>query len=167
MRHIILEGPDNSGKSTLAKFLSQELNLPVVHSGGPSMSPGEIEQRAKKYLELTTPVIFDRHPCVSQNIYVLALRKLAMPAPHSDLVSYETRMAFYNSSAVLIYCQSRGTMEGHVLSEHATEDYAKQVDKHYTDLCRLYDDWGLAQAHLLYRIGDGYETISGFLRGLI
>lgn len=167
MRHIVLEGPDNAGKSTLAKVISEELKLPILHSGGPSKYPGEVEERAKRYLQLDSPVIFDRHPCVSQNIYVVALKRLALPPPHSDMVRASIRSQFYMQHPIIVYCRSIGNMDGHVVSEHTTNDYAKLVEEHYDVLLRKYDNWGLCRAHMLYRIGDPVDSVIKLLRGAL
>jgi len=71
---IILEGPDNAGKSTLAKKLSADLGIDVVHPGGPPKNIIEViarceEQSAVFSLSTEVDVIFDRVTCISDLIY--------------------------------------------------------------------------------------------------
>lgn len=151
---IILEGPDNSGKSTLAAYLGNYLNLPVIHSGGPSKYPGEVNERTVKFNMDRQTQIYDRHPAISQNIYQKALQL------HGELV-HETHVdAFYTLRPLIIYCQNTRGTEGHNLSEHSSPDYFDQVAAHFQDLQRLYDQWALVHANVIYRIGDDMEALA-------
>ena len=62
--NIILEGPDSTGKSTLARIIAQHVPLSIQPGAGPPQSPEEIIARGKWYLTLDNK-IFDRHPCRS------------------------------------------------------------------------------------------------------
>lgn len=66
---LILEGLDATGKSYLAKKLSDHTGWPVHPSEGPEKYPGEAIIRMKLYLALPYKTIFDRHPIISQSIY--------------------------------------------------------------------------------------------------
>lgn len=71
---VILEGADNSGKSTLAKRLSKDLGIDAVHPGGPPKNIIEViarceEQSAVFGLSTEVDVIFDRVTCISDLIY--------------------------------------------------------------------------------------------------
>lgn len=150
---IILEGPDNAGKSTLAKYLSEKLNIAIQHSGGPSKFPGEVNTRAFEFNQRRSQLIYDRHPCVSQNIYVEALGN------GGELVTKDHIDEFYADKPLIIYCRNvRGT-EGHELSEHSSGEYFQQVERNMARLCELYDQWALGHATLVYRIGDNMDDI--------
>lgn len=59
MRHVIIEGLDKTGKSTLAKFLSEKTGLPIKKFRNPSPT----EDPAVEYIEFITmssPHIIDR-----------------------------------------------------------------------------------------------------------
>lgn len=151
---IVLEGPDNAGKSTLAAFLSERLGLPIQHSGGPSKYPGEVNERAQRFNADTSDLIYDRHPCVSQNIYQAALKT------GGELVIEEHLDAFYKLEPFIIYCRNERGVEGHQMSEHSSEEYFRQVERNMDDLCLEYDAWGLDHANLIYRIGDNMEDVA-------
>lgn len=159
--HIVLEGPDNAGKSTLATKLSERLNLTIQHSGGPSKYKGEVNERADSYNADTDPKIFDRHPCVSQNIYVCAL------GTGGELVTAERVKEFYDNKPLIIYCRNNGSLDGHQQSEHSSEEYFNKVEKNYEALCELYDHWGVRHAHMIYRIGDDVNQLVKAIKGAI
>lgn len=159
--NIVLEGPDNAGKSTLAKKLHEELGLLIRHSGGPSKFPGEVNERAKQFIADPNFYIYDRHPCISQNLYVAALKTAG------ELVKPETIANFYLSKPLIIYCRNNGTLDGHEQSEHSSEEYFKQVEQNFLDLCEMYDSWGLVNAHMIYRIGDDVETLIKRIKGAL
>lgn len=155
---IILEGPDNSGKTTLAKHLGETLGIPVKHSGGPSKFPGEVNSRTQAFNEANSWGIFDRHPAISQNMYVEALSQL-QGEKKGELVRPEHVEAFYNLKPLIIYCRNVRGIEGHDLSEHSSADYFDKVTRAMPILCKLYDQWALERAHILYRIGDNMTDV--------
>lgn len=156
MRQIVLEGPDNSGKSTLASHLSDKLGLRVQHSGGPEKYPGEINVRTIKYLDLTETVIFDRHPCISHNIYTL----------FKDRSFVDNRLTdeFYRRPNLLVSCISQG-FETHKIKLGETEDHAEMLNRHHRDIWERYRVWSERHAHVMYRVGDGYETVLKLIKG--
>lgn len=158
--NIVLEGPDNAGKTTLANHLKDALKINIRHSGGPSKHPGEVNERAINFINDDKEYIYDRHPCISQNIYVAALGNTG------EKVLQKTIDLFYESKPFIIYCRSKGTLEGHEQSEHSSEEYFKQVEENYRQLCHLYDHWGLLHANLLYRIGDDIDLVIDVIRGI-
>jgi len=67
---IVVEGVDNSGKSTLIKALQVVFpERPVQGSEGPPKYKGEMDERVARYIMQPANTIYDRHPCVSQPIY--------------------------------------------------------------------------------------------------
>jgi len=156
--NIVLEGPDASGKSTLAKHIAEQLLLPIVHSGGPEKFPGEVLERTKKRLGITGPMLHDRHPAVSQNIHLTALRLPGTYIPEGMLAQ------FYASKPLIIYCRNPGTLEGHQMSEHASTEYHRRVERYFPDLCRMYDEWALRHASFTYRIGDDMNSVVRMVR---
>src|ERR1700759_2893092 len=65
---IIIEGHDNSGKSTLAQKLASYIGLRIQESEGPPKSAEEINARVDGY-ELLRDTLFVRHPVISNSIY--------------------------------------------------------------------------------------------------
>ena len=159
--NIVLEGPDNSGKSTLAKYISEQLLIPIVHSGGPEKFPGEVIERTKKRLAISSPMIHDRHPVISQNIHLTALRLQGTYIPDNFIGE------FYASRPMIIYCRNAGSLDGHQMSEYASTDYHRRVERYFPDLCRMYDDWALRHANVTYRIGDDMSSVVRMVRAFM
>lgn len=163
MRHVVLEGPDNGGKSTLAQYLSPRLQLPIQHSGGPEQYPGEINTRVRKYLDYKQAHIFDRHPCISQEIY------RTIRNTNNGEVDVGLIKEFYATQPLLIYCRPLLTELGdnHIPKHNAydTEQHLREIKDHYSRLVVMYDAWALEKAHVIYRIGVDYKNIAGFIRG--
>lgn len=153
MINIVLEGPDASGKSTLAAYLANHLQRTIIPSEGPEKHPGEINERVRRY-QIHKGVIFDRHPCVSQPIYGL----LAENTP----IDQELLDEFYSSSPILIYC-SGGSFDKHEATEHDTADHLKAVEENYDRLARLYESWAVKHASYNYILGEPYRDVQSFL----
>jgi hypothetical protein len=82
VRHVIVEGPDGSGKDNLIRELEAHLGLPVhprfvQSTGGP---PPDLDRLTE--IDLQTPAfsdghhtwIYNRHPVISEPIYGTAIR---------------------------------------------------------------------------------------------
>lgn len=158
---IVIEGPDNAGKSTLADYLSQRLNIPIRHSGGPSKYPGEIYRRIDQFHYDDNLYICDRHPCISQNIYLESLRL------DGEVVDDGRIDRFYETKPLIIYCRNvNATMEGHRSSEHGAGEgrtsttYERIVESCIDRLCHTYDRWAMRHANIYYRIGDDMDRIA-------
>lgn len=155
---VVVEGPDNSGKSTLVKHLASKLGVHYVPGEGPAKSGKEINARVERYHQMDG-VIFDRHPCVSQAIY----NKFRDSSPSVD---FDLTIEFYRKDPLIIYCRGREDLNGHQVKEHDLRKdetglpHIDLVRLHHRDICNSYDGWALGHAHLLYRIGDGYERIT-------
>src|ERR1043166_7927791 len=66
---IVIEGMDNSGKSTLARVIADHMGLAIQESEGPPRSADEINERVDRYSSMRDTHLFVRHPCVSNPIY--------------------------------------------------------------------------------------------------
>lgn len=109
---IIITGMDNSGKTTLAKWLGEKLNFPVVHSAGPGLSRGEkqkwtLEQIAHDNV-ISSSIIYDRFMPLEEMVYGPILRG------HSDFEFQDHYMdLLYNTGTLIIYARpSRETILG-------------------------------------------------------
>ena len=143
--NFIVEGADNSGKTTLIKYLAATTGLTYVPGEGPPKSEEEINERVAKYLQMDY-VIFDRHPCVSNSIYD-GYREEKMPV-RPELIN-----AFYATNPIFIYCVSDGDLSTHEIKDHDTEDHQKLVNRHALAIAGDYSAWAFEHANWLYRKG--------------
>lgn len=153
---IVIEGPDNAGKSTLARYISQRILWPIIYSEGPGKSEQEINDRVRRY-SLFDNVIFDRHPSISQTLYNRF--RTGGPAIYAENI-----LQFYESDPLFIFCQGRD-LSTHQIKEHDTPDHLELVEKNHGDLCRLYDEWAVNHAHIWYRVGNSMERIANMVKG--
>ena len=151
MTMIVVEGMDNSGKSTLGEKLADYIGRIVQESEGPPLSDEEINQRVDRYEQRKDEVIFVRHPVVSNSIY-------GKFRPEGDPITPGRQMLFYDDKPILIYCDAgeRG-YEGHELKPHDTERHQKLLSEKQADLLREYRLWAAQHAHFIYRIGDDVD----------
>ena len=137
---FIIEGPDNSGKSTLGAKLSKELGLPLVHSIKPNPAWSELEALEQSIMQLLPMrIIRDRTYAISEMVYGPVCRgKSALAELHPQAI---TNLCHYNH--LIIYCRppngvildnkGREQMEG-VLENH--EELVKRYDKLISEIER-------------------------------
>lgn len=152
---IIIEGIDNTGKSTIAQRLSSRLSLPVQGSEGPPRYPGELIERLTRYATFRD-CIFDRHPVVSQPIY-RTLRHLGEDA----IVPLSFVDQLYEKKPFFIYCDppaGRG-LSGHLVKQRDSSVHLAAIAENYADLLSAYRGWAMQYATWWYRIGDDVDHL--------
>lgn len=149
---IVIEGMDNSGKSTLAVEMADFMELIVQESEGPPKSNREINARVDRY-EKMEGRLFVRHPVISNSIYG-KFRKEGNP------ITPGRTMIFYEAKPILIYCDAgdRG-YEGHELKSHDTERHRDLLANNQQALLQEYRLWASQHAHFVYRIGDDMDRL--------
>ncbi len=149
---IIIEGMDNSGKSTLAEAMAEYMELIVQESEGPPKNAKEINDRVDRY-EGMDDRLFVRHPVISNSIYGQVRKE-------GDPITPGRRILFYEAKHILIYCDAgdRG-LEAHVQKAHDTKKHIADVTKNYSKLLELYRLWAAQHAHFIYRIGDDMDQL--------
>jgi len=139
---IILEGADNSGKSTLAKRLSEVTGLPVVHPGGPPANIAEavvrcMEQDQLFNLSTELDFIFDRVTCISDRIY------RGKPEYHNIFSLYQ-RAISRAKNVLVVYCNpSEGRLrnfDDHVMQAHEDEAVVKHAKDNIDRIIAEYSD---------------------------
>lgn len=158
MRTIIVEGMDNSGKSTLGAHLAQTFGMNVQESEGPPKYPGEMHDRISRYGQMDQTV-FVRHPIISQDIYARHIRGEDPGLSHVQVSRvYEHIRA---GRTLVIYCDagSRG-LEGHVEKAHDKPEHLEAIRLNYLRGLEAYRLWAAQHAHLIYRIGDNMDDVA-------
>ena len=152
--HIILEGMDASGKSTLAKHLSEALGYSVQSSEGPEKEAGEIITRILRYDRLMEKgwIIFDRHPAFSHPIYSQGSKWMTRipPAIINDLLT---------RPILIVYCRPMTEgFDNHVENEAGEDpEHLKKVSSNYTKWLADYDEWAVRHAHMIYNCGQQFD----------
>lgn len=149
---IVIEGMDNSGKSTLAIKMGEYMDLIVQESEGPPKNDKEINKRVDNYEKLEGR-LFVRHPVVSNAIY-------GQFRPEGNPITPGRTMLFYEARPCLIYCDAGDrAFEGHVLKDHDTEAHQKLLLTKQQELLKEYRLWAAQHAHFVYRIGDDMDQL--------
>jgi predicted HAD superfamily Cof-like phosphohydrolase len=159
---ICIEGPDASGKSTLAQYLARALALPVQSSEGPPQYPGEMTRRLQRYADtLPNDIIFDRHPCVSDLIYASAFGR---PPGVSPIDVAE----FYGRNPIFIYCVPvEGRCDPHIAKTHDTIEHLANLKINHDKVIQGYFAWAQRHASFIYRIGDRMDKILHYLTDFV
>lgn len=159
---IIIEGPDNSGKSTLATYLGYELNIEVYHGGGPPASEEQLLQRINFCLDNHDKYIFDRIPLISEPVYSILRPQGNMLANHEDLYYH-----FRKLKPIIIYCRPQTGLllnwEKHNVKAYDSKDHVEKVIEKAEQLVNRYDEVMNSEflpSHLTYNYEeDGYDKI--------
>lgn len=137
---LIVEGPDNSGKSTLIDRLKKRFpNVTVTHSGGPPQSDAEIRQRMNDliYTHQGTASILDRIPCISEAVYGPILRG-------QDFFKGSPALGRLIQARVpIIYCRPPNSvlcnLETHNVREGEKPEHVAKVVRHHASIIAEYD----------------------------
>lgn len=169
MTHIVVEGIDNSGKSTLIDFLILKSNFPCQRGEGPPRSGEDMNDRIAKYAmtHQGRTFIYDRHPVVSQPIYSKISDKVQAVAPHLN-------DEFYASKPIIIYCDplDRGLGQHKPRTgagnEHIdTPEFLAGLKAKYDIMLGEYRLWAARHADLVYRIGDSEEELWNAIQSIL
>ncbi|TXH19129.1 MAG: hypothetical protein E6R03_01065 [Hyphomicrobiaceae bacterium] len=146
---IIIEGPDNSGKSTLAKKLSDLLRLPLYVGKGPVKSPLDFYARWMEFVSQEDGV-YDRHFCISELIYQQFFDRGGKM--HDDALV----QSFYRDhNPIIIYARPlNASLDGHTATSPAdTPEYLAALSHQHSHICAAYDLWAATCSPILYTIG--------------
>lgn len=155
---IVCEGPDNSGKSTLAARIAHRFGFTVYESEGPPTETETIDDRIRRYMHRdaasVVPCVYARHPVVSQPIYA------SIKGNRGDAVDAALREQFYNSEPLLIYCDplERG-LSDHKIKPHDSEEFIADLTNKHIAVRDAYRTWASVHAKIVWRIGDDEEQL--------
>lgn len=142
---IVLEGPDNAGKSTLASMLAKDLGIEVVHPGGPPANIADAlvrcgEQAMLFQLGESVSFIYDRVTCISDQIY----RGTRTYNVAFGLFQQDLKSEIENGNAILVYCRPPNYVvkdfSGHVTKAHETEEVVEHAKRNIDRIVFEYDE---------------------------
>jgi hypothetical protein len=136
---IILEGPDNSGKSTLAKLFKMR-GFAVVHPGGAPSSPQQEEDMMLAQANnAALQIVHDRVTCISNPIYNL-YRGDSKPDMRYGYWLSET---LAKPGCVLVYCrppiENMLNFATHEAKAHDSAEHLKMIESNAINLIKSYD----------------------------
>lgn len=112
LRHVIVEGPDGSGKTSLIEKLRQNIPHLTHHLKASTSQGGPIPDLAQwtvtdvQTMASQAPSIYDRHPLISEPIYGSLLRtEQDSKFFNADWISLNLQRASQNS--LLLLCMPR------------------------------------------------------------
>jgi hypothetical protein len=155
--NIVVEGPDNSGKSTLVAALNDRIGFPVIAGKGPC-TPNTWGHRFHEF-DGEKCVIFDRHACVSEPIYSLICRDVQVPR--------ELTRRFYATKSIFVYCRNVRGLEGHIVNHKDTPEHLELLKFRHRLICNSYDAWAAEHAHIIYRIGDDKDRVAAMIEAAL
>lgn len=159
---IIIEGCDNSGKSTLAKQLSERLGITVHHSGGPPKDDNEIRSRhdfVVSSLAIRTKIIFDRVPCISDQVYGPIIRGYS-PLDEDDMAELNDHLDF-----PILYCRAPTKILMEVVNDHETHgfdtvEHLLGVEQNALRIIQRYDEMVSMLPHITYDYTGSGSTVT-------
>ena len=126
---IILEGTDASGKSTLAKYLCEELNLGFFTAGGPAKD--NVAALASCAVQKTSyNCVWDRVTPISRRAYQFNVISDA----HRDILEGFAD-DLVKQDCIFIWCIGSGE---HKLKDHDTEEHIKHITDNETVIRNNY-----------------------------
>jgi thymidylate kinase len=146
---IILEGPDNGGKTTLGKVLSEALHIPVLHGGGPPNSKAEAEKRIKIIFDDKDTVIYDRAIQISEGIYAPIFRGSTYFNTRTALSKLQKK-----HNPIIIYCRPPThriiKLEEKDFRPGEEVDHIKRVKENQGKIIKAYDELFGEVPHIRY-----------------
>ncbi len=139
--NIILEGPDNCGKSTLAQAISLATGWPIKEKEGRPKTWLAMLEKFRKYEAIDNHII-DRHPIVSQSVYGILRGDPEIP---TDVLDH-----FFSRNDLIIYCRCLRSLEDHEASPTDTAAHLEMIDKQANEILQIYDNWGAMCADIVY-----------------
>ena len=154
--NILIEGPDGTGKSTLAEALSTATGRPIVRSPGPPKNKQEIIERAEAALS-TDGVIFDRHPIISEWVYG-AFR------PTGTMLPDRYMDALLKQSNFIVWCNRS---MNHTIKVHDTLDHLKMVEERHDAIAARYTVLLLGRCHYIHDCRDPITETARLIKGMM
>ncbi len=157
--NIILEGPDNAGKSTLAKAISEATGWPIKNKEGRPPTQLLLFEKFRKYEALENKII-DRHPIVSQSIYGFIRSDEDIPQEFLD--------NFFNRGDLIIYCRCVDIgLKGHEASDTDTPEHLAMIEEDQKRILNTYDNWAAMCADIVYKNWKDLPMVVAMVQGAL
>lgn len=149
---IILEGMDNSGKSTLAA----KFGLEVVHPGPAPKSYGEEQGFLDSQLrDARLPIVMDRVTCISSQVY----KRKVFDNRYMDYL----RQMVGTPHCLIVYCRPPDNVvlnfDTHNVKAHDTPEHLARVKANARQYLESYDRLMQRIPHMLYNYKCADESI--------
>jgi len=161
---IVVEGPDNAGKSTLIGKLSRTLGWNVYHPGGPPANAEEFLKQAISSLKYAhEKVIQDRSMIISDPVYSTVYPRNFSCDYHELIV---TLCVYVNP--VIIYCRPPDEFmldfSRHEIGENDDENQLITLHSNMPRIIQEYDMVMLSIQHIKYdHTSDNYDMFEGVI----
>ena len=164
---IILEGPDNSGKSTLAEFLASGTGIKANHSGGPIKSKADYQMRVATFFSTEKVYVMDRWPSISEQVYGSVMGR------SYDIEFDETTIHALARGWLFIYCRPPldhlMDFTKHRGSEYTApgvtpEAYHRKIEEKQHHLVERYDEVMSHVPHIRYDFKSATPKFLSFLQ---
>lgn len=157
VRHIVVEGPDGSGKTTLMGELKRRFELGSYPRFSTSLG-GPIPELAKRVETATStlfnaplPFILDRHPLVSEMVYGPILRGRPVDPHFVDLEWVSCYSQGLMKRCIIVFCipplpRVRANVQANIWDQ--MPGVAEHIDAIYTSYLSIAARWG--GPHFIY-----------------
>lgn len=137
-RAIILEGPDEAGKSYLAQQLLQITDKSVISIGPHPRNRIAVLSFCNQFLrQITQDVIMDRCTPISELVYRTAMGGFVVtPNELWKFLESAHRMAH----PVFVICMPEKILEPQVKADHDTPEYVERMRATFSTTLRLYSE---------------------------
>lgn len=152
---IILEGTDNSGKSTLARELARRFDVPVLHPGPRPTTPEEETQCiSDQWFKSHGRLVLDRVTCISTPAYTVGF---------TDRYLKEA-MLLDHAQCLVIYCRPPAkeilNFDTHILKEYDDPLHIIKLQERIPQIIRNYDGMMAQIRHVKYDYTARKESLN-------
>jgi hypothetical protein len=171
LRHIVVEGPDGSGKTNMVNRLHETFGFPI-HTRASRSTTGPLERvdlwaaHDVDTMADQPPSVYDRHPVISEPIYASLARNEMPHGSFIDPVWRKTMRANMAPHALLIICMPPLTVvEKNVMetSDNQMPGVLRNITAIYHAYRQAWDLWpGYARwwNYTTNHTGAGYERLA-------
>jgi cytidylate kinase len=166
---IILEGPDGSGKTTLAKKIAKRFDGNRIHTGGKMYTSKEFHKRVDYLITLSKGSavnVIDRVPWISEMVYSKALSREPLAPEHKML----KLMKIIRQK--VIYCRpSTLSIDSMIVDPnktHKSREFYETIKSNYPKIVDGYDNlfsMTLPFRHIKYdHVNDHLSKVYNFIK---